>query len=185
MSTTLLSIGLACMIAAIVGGGLKAFQMKIPTLQSLRRQGILAAFGFLLVIGAYAVQQSGKPEPVRSETELLDTKNNEAVLNGPPKPTEFEIHEPFYVTSIWDYHWNEGQGTTPGNISFRRSDGQVFGPWEVTAADVEGKINWECKPNTRIPPGKYTVVDSEPESWSWNSRTGGMGMTKVKGRSVK
>ena len=64
-------------------------------------------------------------------------------------------------------------------------DGRIFGSWEVTATDVQSKISWECRPNTRIPPGKYAVVDSDPDSWSWNNRTGGMGMTKVRGRPVR
>jgi hypothetical protein len=185
MSATLLSIGLACIIAAIVGGGLKAFQIEIPALQSLTRQGILAGFGCVLLVVAYEVQQSGKPDPALPEVELLDTKNNDGVLNGPPQPTSFQVDKPYLVTGIWDYHWNGGRGTTPGNIRLLRSDGKVFGPWEVTAADTDGKINWICKPNTRIPVGKYTLIDSEDSSWSWNEATGRMGMTKVLGRPVR
>lgn len=185
MTTTFLTIGLVCIIGAIVGGGLKAFQIEIPALHSSRRQAILAALGCLLVIASFALWQSGKPEPIRPEVELLDTKNNDGVLNGPRQPAEFEIDKPFYVISIWDYHWNSGQGTTPGNIELQRSDGEVFGPWEVTAADEEQKINWTCQPNTRIPAGKYTVIDSDPASWSWNERTAQRGMTKVKGRPAQ
>jgi hypothetical protein len=48
MYTTLLTIGLACVICAIVGGGLKAAEIEFPILQSTRRQIILACFGLLL-----------------------------------------------------------------------------------------------------------------------------------------
>ena len=37
MSATLLSTGLACIIAAIIGGGLKTFGREVPILQSWRR----------------------------------------------------------------------------------------------------------------------------------------------------
>ena len=97
---------------------------------------------------------------------------------------EFVIEKPFHITDIWNYHYNWGEGTTPGNIGLRRSDGRMFGPWEVTAATTQEKIDWVCKPNTTVPPGTYTVVDSDPQSWSWNSKTGGRGMTKVKGKPV-
>ena len=50
MATTLLSCGLACIIAAVVGGGIDAFGVKIPKILSLRRQCLLAAFGFVLAI---------------------------------------------------------------------------------------------------------------------------------------
>jgi hypothetical protein len=50
--TTALSVGLACIIAAIVGGGLKALGVEIPTVDSIRRQIVLASFGVLLILTA-------------------------------------------------------------------------------------------------------------------------------------
>jgi hypothetical protein len=41
MTTTLLTAGLVCLIAAIIGGGLKAFGIEMPILQSARRQVVL------------------------------------------------------------------------------------------------------------------------------------------------
>lgn len=49
MNTTLLCAGLACVMGAIVGGGLKAFGIEFPVLQSGRRQALLAAFGVILL----------------------------------------------------------------------------------------------------------------------------------------
>jgi hypothetical protein len=49
MDTTLITAGIACIIAAIVGGGLKAFAIEIRVLDSVRRQAMLGAFGVLLV----------------------------------------------------------------------------------------------------------------------------------------
>jgi len=52
MMTTLITIGIVCIIAAIVGGGLSAFQIEIPVLSSLKRQIILGVFGLILIVSA-------------------------------------------------------------------------------------------------------------------------------------
>jgi len=49
MENTLLNIGIACIISAIVGGGLKGFGIEFP-LFNLKRQIILGVFGVILVI---------------------------------------------------------------------------------------------------------------------------------------
>jgi len=49
METTLLTTGIACLIAAIIGGGLKAFGIEIPLLKSISRQVALGAFGAILL----------------------------------------------------------------------------------------------------------------------------------------
>jgi hypothetical protein len=183
MNWTFAYVGIACIVGAIVGGGLKMFNVEIPALASLRRQGMLAGFGCILIL-VNLFQRPAKPEQLGPEQELLEVKNNDGVLNGPSVAAEFVIEKPFHITDIWDYHYNWGEGTTPGNIGLRRSDGKMFGPWEVTAATTQEKRDWVCKPNTTIPPGTYTVVVSDPQSWSWNSKTDGRGMTKVKGKPV-
>jgi hypothetical protein len=55
MAATLLTAGIACIIAAIVGGGLKAFGIEIPVLDSGRRQAALGAFGVLLLAAGPAL----------------------------------------------------------------------------------------------------------------------------------
>ncbi len=50
MNTTLFGIGLACVIAALVGGGLRAAGFEFPIIASLRRQVLLAALGGILII---------------------------------------------------------------------------------------------------------------------------------------
>jgi hypothetical protein len=49
MKTTLIILGIVCIIAAIVGGGLKAFGIEIPLLNSKKRQLLLFIFGLVLV----------------------------------------------------------------------------------------------------------------------------------------
>jgi hypothetical protein len=52
MQQTLLITGLACLIAAIVGGGLKAFGLEIPILSSGIRQTALGLLGLILIVAA-------------------------------------------------------------------------------------------------------------------------------------
>jgi hypothetical protein len=76
MSTTLLTTGLVCIIAAIVGGGLKAFGIEIPILQSGKRQVLLAIFGSILIIAGYYAQEPGKrAQPVATPLAAPKTPN--------------------------------------------------------------------------------------------------------------
>ena len=61
MQQTLLVAGIACVIAAVVGGGLKAFGIEIPALESGVRQGALGVLGLVLLGGAVAVGQGWGP----------------------------------------------------------------------------------------------------------------------------
>lgn len=62
--TTLLGAGIACIIAAIVGGGLKAFGIEIPVLSSVYRQVALGALGIVLIwLGVPPGQQFWPPGP--------------------------------------------------------------------------------------------------------------------------
>ena len=47
--TILLTAGIVCLIAAIIGGGLKAFNIEMPLLQSLKRQIALGILGAALI----------------------------------------------------------------------------------------------------------------------------------------
>jgi hypothetical protein len=59
MATTLLTAGIACIVAAIVGGGLKAFGLEIPALASSRRQIGLGLFGAALLAAAAVASRDG------------------------------------------------------------------------------------------------------------------------------
>src|SRR5438046_1631560 len=89
MTTTLLSAGIACVIAAIVGGGLKAFGVEIPVLASAKRQAILAVFGCGLVIAAYVqygamtTRTPVKPAGVRNQPSPVPTASANV-----PAPTD-------------------------------------------------------------------------------------------------
>lgn len=50
MNTTLILVGVVCIIAAVVGGGLKALGIELPAIESVRRQIMLAIIGLILVV---------------------------------------------------------------------------------------------------------------------------------------
>lgn len=81
MDTTLLLLGLACIIAAIVGGGLKAVGFEFPPLKSLRRQVILAVFGLTLIIVSRSIQPSVQTKPIVSNLSVT-TLREYAVYEG-------------------------------------------------------------------------------------------------------
>ena len=69
MGTTLLTTGLACILAAIVGGGLKAFGIEISILKSGKRQALLAIFGLILLVGAYTTSSRWEMSGLEFETD--------------------------------------------------------------------------------------------------------------------
>jgi len=127
------------------------------------------------------------PQPVEpeaeAETELVfDNHNIYAVANQPTAPTVFSLEEPRHIYSIQNYHWNLAQGQTPGTIGLEDEEGNTYGPWPAEGSPGQGGVPdayWTCYPDTKLPAGTYTVVDSDPASWSQNSGTEGCGMTKV------
>jgi hypothetical protein len=71
MNSTFVTAGLACVIAAIAGGGLKAFSIEIPLLSSVKRQVVLGILGAVL-LGAGL---------------LIPAPANESKTADPPKPS--------------------------------------------------------------------------------------------------
>ncbi|MFZ2446482.1 MAG: hypothetical protein WAW37_08995 [Syntrophobacteraceae bacterium] len=109
--------------------------------------------------------------------------NIDAVGNGPTRSTTFTIKQEVLVTHITTYHWNDGQGADPGTIGLRSASGRMYGPWEAEGIPGQGGVpdaSWEVFPEVVIPPGTYTVVDSDLATWSRNSASGGRGMCSVK-----
>jgi tetratricopeptide (TPR) repeat protein len=121
--------------------------------------------------------------PAAGEQRIYYNGNNGGVMNSPSAATTFRTDQPWLVTYIMAYHYNGGRGQTPGTIGLRHQDGTMYGPWQVSGRPSQGSqtnLYWECRPNVVIKPGMYTVIDSHPLSWSWNSESGG-GMVEIKG----
>lgn len=118
---------------------------------------------------------------------LFDNGNIFAVQNGPSAPTVFTISVPTMITYIHDYHYFNN-GVLPGTIALRHEDGTVYGPWQTTGLTGQGGVPnayWKAEPYVTIKAGKYTVVDSDPGTWSHNSASGFTGFTYIQGYPIE
>jgi hypothetical protein len=120
--------------------------------------------------------------------EIFNNWNQGIVENSPTHSSSFEITQPHYISYIDTYHWNNGQGTSSGgSISLQKEDGEIFGPWTVTAESGSGVANvwWISHPDEVIPAGTYTIIDSEPDTWSKNSESDDRGFSRVEGHPIE
>lgn len=106
--------------------------------------------------------------------------NDYKVFNGAGVPSRFMIRWYHRISRIVTYHWNDGKGVEPGWIALRADDGTMFGPWKAAGQEGSGGVPnayWVVTPDVAIPGGIYTVIDSDPLTWSQNEATEGRGMT--------
>ena len=68
--TSLLVAGIVCMVAAIVGGGVRLLGAELPVLDSFARQAILFAVGVLFLLGSFWVS-SANPTSAPTPTQPL------------------------------------------------------------------------------------------------------------------
>jgi hypothetical protein len=100
MNVVILSAGIACVIAGIVGGGLKAFGIEIPAFQSVRRQTLLFVFGVVLILIGLPIKLGLQPSPSDSKTTATPEKPAARATTPPtsaPLPDASKRSEP--VTS--------------------------------------------------------------------------------------
>ena len=118
------------------------------------------------------------PELEESEiTEIYKIGSDLAVNNG-GKSATFTIEKDVYINDIWTYHWNDGQGTQAGTITLEDSQGNTYGPWQT---ELHNDVYWVARPEVTIPADTYTVIDSDPSTWSQNTETKGQGITWMNG----
>ncbi|MCX7010653.1 MAG: discoidin domain-containing protein [Kiritimatiellaeota bacterium] len=120
---------------------------------------------------------------------VVRTGNMGGVDNRPTAPTHFTATESYVVTDISTYHWNYGRGTpAPGTIGLRHSDGTLYGPWRAKGTPGQGGVEnaiWIVAPNVALKAGIYTLVDSDPNTWSQNAQSGGRGHAEVKAYAAR
>lgn len=123
------------------------------------------------------------PRPEGTEVAVFDNGNIGAVGNKPTRDTVFTTRQGHYITLIRNYHWNGGQGAIAGTIGLRDAAGKIYGPWQARNAPGSGRQNvlWLVEPNIILPPGTYTVLDSDPATWAQNAGSGYAGTTLVNG----
>lgn len=116
------------------------------------------------------------------EIEVVNSWNKASVRNNPSHAPAFTLNAPATVVYIDTYHWNSGRGSAGGRISLVDQDGRTHGPW---AADMRGgmgearNVHWVVEPHVQLPPGTYFVTDSDPQTWSHNRQSGGVGFARV------
>src|SRR5262249_24801967 len=122
---------------------------------------------------------AGASDTTASPQVLCDTMNIAGVQNAPRNAAQCLLERRTLLTYIRTYHWNNGRGAPPGSIGLRGQDGTLYGPWPVSAQAGQGgapNVNWEVYPNAVVPPGIYTIVDSDPATWSHNAESNFSGM---------
>ncbi len=115
---------------------------------------------------------------------ILEINTLGGVDNNPTAQAKFTINQPSIITKIRTYHWNYGSGQTPGMISLQDQSGDIFGPWQASGEPGMGGVPdayWVVEPNADLPPGEYTIIDSDTATWSQNGETGGRGVAWVWG----
>ncbi|OPY54168.1 MAG: hypothetical protein A4E48_00355 [Methanosaeta sp. PtaU1.Bin060] len=116
---------------------------------------------------------------------IFDNWNIDGVSNNPSCNPSFTITSSQKITYIDSYHWNYGYGTAePGMISLVKEDGTELGPWQAEGQPgMNGVPNayWIVHPYMVIPAGTYVILNSDQETWSQNSASGGCGFSKVQG----
>jgi hypothetical protein len=114
---------------------------------------------------------------------LLNNENPAAVVSKPSGDNpRFTIAKLTTVNSIYTYHYNAGAGKTPGQIWLVGGpNNQKYGPWNAT---ISSKFYWVVSPKLTLPPGTYSVFDSDPASWSCNANSKNQGFAQVHGTPV-
>lgn len=128
---------------------------------------------------------AGSEVDLTAKQELIFERNTlGAVENDPTNPTSFTIDREWTVTEIKTYHWNYGQGKAPGMIGLQDESGKTLGMWPASGEPGSGGVPdayWTARPNLALQPGEYTILDSDPSTWSNNWETDGEGIVWVYG----
>jgi hypothetical protein len=165
LEATLIAAGVVFVGAAIVGGGMVAFKVEVPLIDSLPRQVLLAVFGILLLIAGFVTRgiDQGPTQPTSTAA-----PTTQAV--GPAGETLTWIHNPttdhYYMLTEPGRSWSQlavlaGQlggdlvsigdareeewlysqfGPDPFWIGF--TDQAVEGDWVWTTGETVSYVNW-------------------------------------------
>lgn len=118
------------------------------------------------------------------EQRLFDNGNLANVQNQPTQPTIFTLDRSAGITTIRTYHWNDHRGATPGTITLKGDSGETYDLWQATGEPGMGGLPnayWAVHPNVTLNSGAYTVIDSDPSSWSQDNESGGAGFASIYG----
>ncbi len=119
-----------------------------------------------------------------NDYEILWTNfNTAAVNNDSPGYLEMNVNDEVRLESVTTYHWNNGQGETPGQIRICEGN-KVIGTWEASGRPGSGAENvlWDIFPDIILEAGHtYQFLDSSPETWSNNPGSDNEGFMELRG----
>ncbi len=144
--------------------------------------------GITLIKSDTAITTTDSDNVTKKANVIFNNGNISGVYNNPTKPTIFTISQPYVITKIVNYHWNNARAATPGTIALRDQSGRTYGPWQSKGSPGQGGVPnayWTVYPNITLPAGTYTVIDSQPSTWAQNSGSGGAGHTQIEGYPVQ
>lgn len=97
MNTTLLLVGIACVVAAVVGGGLKLAGAEFPLLTSVPRQVLLAVVGLAVLLISFAGADDDDQDPGADGSAMSATTTSSTPSPGStrPAPTTAPTSIPF------------------------------------------------------------------------------------------
>jgi pyruvate/2-oxoglutarate dehydrogenase complex dihydrolipoamide acyltransferase (E2) component len=107
LDTTLILIGVGCIIGAIIGGGVKLVQIELSQVKSLWRQSLLGAFGVILILWGlisgghltFGAQPAVTPPPTDATQSppaepRKDAEPQKAAETPEPKPSQADNASP-------------------------------------------------------------------------------------------
>jgi len=145
----------------------------------MKRKSFFTAFSVLAALAINPLLTSAE-----RFADLFNNSNSAGVANHPTNPTMFTLNARASISELVTYHWNNGRGARPGTIGLRSQTGQIFGPFAARGVAGQGgapNVNWVATPNATLPAGTYTVLDSDPGTWSHNSQSFSRGFVIVRG----
>jgi hypothetical protein len=121
--------------------------------------------------------------------ELFSNGNTLGIQAGVSKPSTFTVASgSVRLVGLTTYHYVGPSGVpATGTVGLKGADGKVYGPWPTTGSDGQGGIKnafWEAKIDVVLVAGTYTVTDSDPSTWSSNSKSGGAGFFWTRGYAL-
>jgi hypothetical protein len=112
LQTPLLLAGIACIVAAVVGGGLKLLGAEFPLLQSFTRQVLLAVAGAVLIVVSVVIPSAADTQRAEDRAALatsfsqrldnVGTELNRVRSGQPPPEGFFRGNELVPLTDIWN-----------------------------------------------------------------------------------
>ena len=179
----LVSGGVAALLAALAGGGLKAFGVEVPALASLKRQALLAVVGIgLILIGL--TSWSGQGEESKTETggslaepvAPVEAGKELAQARGSPEvPNIYDLPFPAARQFLMQNGWAPIRLVSPmGNEQLGLRQEEIFESGYLEAVSCSGAQTAPCLFRYRNPQGfvlEVVTVGEELASAVVNSAT--------------